>query len=117
MLRQRANSRGASPPGGCFKLPMPSASEWGTFCRGDGPKEGAIASGGHEPPGNPVQFPDSHSIPTSIPSEFPRLDVRGRAPGQDEIDAVIQTTSTSNVRRVDFGGCGPPQRPSGFIGG
>ena len=92
---------------------MPSASESGTFCRGDGPKEGAIASGGHEPPGNPVQFPDSHSIPTSIPSEFPRLDVRGRAPGQDEIDTVIQTTSTSNVRRVDFGGCGPPQLRAG----
>ena len=43
-----------------------------------GPKEGAIASGGHGPQGNPVQFPDSHSIPTSIPSEFPRIDVSGR---------------------------------------
>ncbi len=25
------------------------------------------------------------------------------------VDAAIQTTSTSKVRRVDFGGCGPPQ--------
>src|SRR6266436_6665986 len=39
--------------------------------------------------GNPVQFPNSHSIPTSIPSEFPRIDVSGRALGQDEIDAAI----------------------------
>ena len=51
----------------------------------------------------------SHSIPTSIPSEFPRIDISGRALGQDEMDAAIQTTSTSKVRRVDFGGCGPPQ--------
>ena len=28
--------------------------------------------------------------------------------GQDEIDAAIHTMSTSNARRVDFGGCGPP---------
>src|ERR1700687_4567613 len=39
-------------------------------------------------------FPDSHSIPTSIPSEFPRIDVSGRGLGQDEIDAAIQTTSS-----------------------
>src|SRR5207302_10380123 len=52
----------------------------------------------------------SHSIPTSIPSEFPRIDISGRALGQDEMDAAIQTTSTSKVRRVDFGGCGPPQQ-------
>jgi hypothetical protein len=85
-----------------------SASESGTLCRGDGPKEGAITSGGHGLQGNPVQVPDSHSIPTSIPSEFPRIAFSGRALGQDEIDAEIQTTSTSKVRRVDFGGCGPP---------
>ena len=40
----------------------------------------------------------------------PPIDVSGRAFGQDDIDAAIQTTSTSKVRRVDFGGCGPPQR-------
>lgn len=28
---------------------------------------------------------------------------------QDGIDAAIQTTSTSKVRRVAFGGCGPSQ--------
>jgi len=78
-----------------------------------GPKEGAIASGGHGPQGNPIQFPDSHSIPTSIPSEFPRIDISGRALGQDEMDVAIQTTSTSKVRRVDFGGCGPPQPSAG----
>jgi len=85
-----------------------SASESGTLCHGDGPKEGASASGGQGLQGNPVQVPDSHSIPTSIPSEFPYIDVGGRALGQDENDPTIQTTSTSKVRRVDFGGCGPP---------
>src|SRR6266851_603738 len=95
------------PPGLCRRLLGRPASESGTLCHVDGPKEGAIASGGHGPQGNPVQFPDSHSSPTSIPSEFPRIDVSGRALGQDEIDAAIQTTSTPKVRRVDFGGCGP----------
>ncbi len=61
--------------------------------------------------GTPVQVLDSHSIPTSIPSEFPRIAFSGRAPGQDQIDAAIQTTSTSKVRRVDFGGCEPLQPP------
>ena len=83
------------------------ASESGRLCQGDGLNEGAIVSGGHGPQGNPVQFPDSHFIPTSIPSEFPRIAVNGRALGQDEIGAPIQTTSTSKVRRVDFGDCGP----------
>src|SRR5215467_5842185 len=59
--------------------------------------------------GNPVQFPDSHSIPTSIPIEFPRIDVSGRVLGQDGMDSAIQTASTLKVRRVDFGGCGPSQ--------
>jgi hypothetical protein len=27
------------------------------------------------------------------------------------MDSAIQTTSTSKVRRVDFGGCGPVQSP------
>jgi TonB family protein len=53
-------------------------------------------------------FEQSHCIPTSIPSELPRIAVSGRVLGQDEIDAAIQTTSTSKVRRVDFGDCGPP---------
>ncbi len=75
------------------------------------PTDGATAAGGHGPQGNPAQFPESRSTPTSIPSEFPSIDVSGRALGQDEIDAAIQTTSTSKVRRVDFGGCGPVQSP------
>jgi hypothetical protein len=41
-------------------------------------------------------------IPTLIPSEFPRIDVGGRALGQAEKDPAIQTTSTSKVRRVDY---------------
>src|SRR5439155_13301144 len=61
-----------------------------------GPKEGAIASGGHGPQGNPIQFPDSHSIPTSIPSEFPRIDISGRA-----LPRHLRTP-TSSARR------GPP---------
>ena len=83
-------------------------SKFGTLCQGDGLNEGAIVSGGMDLRENPVQFLDSHCIPTSIPSEFRRIAVNGRALGQDEIGAAIQTTSTSKVRRVDFGDCGPP---------
>src|SRR6266851_5443343 len=53
------------------------------------------------------RVPTPRAIPTSIPSEFPRIDISGRALGQDEMDVAIQTTSTSKVRRVDFGDCGP----------
>jgi hypothetical protein len=42
------------------------------------PLSGAVADGGHE---NPVQVPDSHRIFTSIPSEFPRIAVRGKGFG------------------------------------
>jgi hypothetical protein len=76
------------------------------------PRGAATAAEGHGPQGNPVQFPDSHRIPTSIPSELPRIAVSGRVLGQDEIDAPIQATSTSKVRRVDFGDCGPAQQPN-----
>src|SRR6266446_5260833 len=51
---------------------------------------------GTDPPGKP----------SPIPREFRRIDVSGRALGQDEMDSAIQTTSTAKVRRVD-GGCGP----------
>ena len=56
-------------------------------------------------------------IPTLFPHRFPvnsraLTSVEG-ALGQDDIEAAIQTTSTSKVRRVDFGGCGPSQ-PSKF---
>ncbi len=85
--------------------------ESGRLRHGDGAHgRGDRATGGHGPQGIPVQFPDSHSIPTSISSEFPRIDVTGRALGKDEKDPAIQTTSTSKMRRVDFGGCGPPRR-------
>jgi len=52
-------------------------------------------------------------IPTPFPHRFPvnspaLTSVEGLL-GQDEIDAAIQTASTSKVRRVDFGGCGPAQ--------
>jgi hypothetical protein len=52
-------------------------------------------------------------IPTPFPHRFPLnshalTSVEGLL-GQDELDAAIQTTSTSKARRVDFGGCGPPQ--------
>jgi len=65
--------------------------------------------------GTSVRFPHSQGIPTSIPSEFPCIDVNGSAHGQDEMGLAIQTTSASKVRRGDFGDCGPPQpnNPSG----
>src|SRR6266446_6537897 len=92
-------------PSGCgigsCGVPRPSLAAYVT---GMGPTDGATAAGGHGPQGNPVQFPDSHSMPTSIPSEFSRIAFSGRAPGQDEIDLAIQTMSTSKARRVDFGG-------------
>ena len=43
--------------------------------------EGAIVSGNHGPQRNPVQFPDPHCIPKSIPSEFPRIAVNGEGSG------------------------------------
>jgi hypothetical protein len=100
-----------SPPGracgsGSGGARCPSLADYVTVT---GPKNG----GGRGSHGNPFPFPDSHSIPTSISNEFPRIDVGGGLLGQDEIDAAIQTTSTSKVRRVDFGVCGPPQPPVG----
>src|SRR6266436_5827946 len=59
---------------------------------------------------------NSH-IPTVFPHRFPAnshalTSVEGS--GTDEMDSAIQTTSTSKVRRVDFGGCGPNCRCGGF---
>jgi hypothetical protein len=98
---------------GSSGVPRPSLAPYVT---GMGPTDGATAAGGHGPQGNPVQFPDSDSIPTSSPSEFPRIYISGRALRQNEIDAAIQTTSTSKVSRVDFGGCGPAQPPKSDVG-
>ena len=81
-------------------VPRPSLPSYvtGTWAR-----DGATDAGGYG-----LRDTRSNSqIPTSIPSEFPRIDISRRALGQDEIDAAIQTTSTSKVRRVDFGGFGP----------
>src|SRR5215475_7551113 len=57
--------------------------------------------------GNPVQIPDSHSIPHRFPANFHALPSVEWLWGRDEIGAAIQTTSTSKVKRVDFGDCGP----------
>ena len=97
-------------PSGCgigsCGVPRPSLAAYVT---GMGPTDGATAAGGHGPQGNPVQFPDSHSMPTSrFPVNSHALTSVEGLLGQDEIDAAIQTTSTSKARRVDFGGCGPP---------
>ena len=51
---------------------------WAVMSRGWGPPTGRPLPEAHGPQGNPVQFPDSHSIPISIPVEFPRIDVSGR---------------------------------------
>ena len=77
-----------------------------------GPTDGATAAGGHGPQGNPVQFPDSHSMPHRFPLNSHALTSVEGLLGQDEIDAAIQRTSTSKARRVDFGGCGPLHPPS-----
>ena len=44
-----------------------------------GTTDGAPVAEDHGPQGNPVRFPDSRSIPTSIPSEFLPIDISGRA--------------------------------------
>jgi len=87
-----------------FRVRVWQITSWGRGSRTGRPRR--RRSG---PQGIPVQFSDSHSIPTSISSEFPRIDVSGRALGKDEKDPAIQTTSTAKLRRVDFGGCGPLQ--------
>src|SRR5712691_4672035 len=56
--------------------------------------------------GDPVRFPLSHEILTSIPTEFPGVETGGGARSGWMTD---QTTSTTKVRRVDFGDCGPLQ--------
>jgi hypothetical protein len=67
--------------------PVPSApgvagvQVWEVMSRGWGPRTGRPLPEAMVPQGNLVQFPDSHSIPTSIPIEFPRIDVSGRTLG------------------------------------
>ena len=48
---------------------------------------------------------------TPIPTEFQRIDVSGRALGQDEMARRFRPRLPRRVRRVDFGGSGPPQPP------
>jgi hypothetical protein len=52
-----------------------------------GPTDGATAADTMVLKETPVQFPDSHSTPTSSPVEFPCI----------ELDAAIQTTSTAKA--------------------
>jgi hypothetical protein len=81
---------------------------WEVMSRGWGPRTGRPAAGGHGPQGNPVQFPDPTPFPHRFPVNSHALPSVEGLVGQDEIDAAIHTMSTSNARRVDFGGCGPP---------
>ena len=88
---------------------------WQLVSRGWGPRTGRPL-----PEAMVLKETRSNSqIPTPFPHRFPLnshalTSVEGLL-GQDEIDAAIQTTSTSKARRVDFGGCGPTVvTPSGF---
>ena len=91
-----------------------SASESGRLRHRDGTHgRGDRAARGHDPERIPVPFPDSHSIPTLISSEFPRIDVCGRALRKDEKAPAIQDDVYLEGGRVDVGGCGPPQPPVG----
>src|SRR5258708_8921140 len=81
--------------------------------RGWGPRTGRPL-----PEAMVLKEPRSNSqIPTPFPHRFllnshALTSVEGLL-GQDKIDAAIQTMSTSKARRVDFGGCGPLQPPTG----
>jgi hypothetical protein len=70
---------GNSRPGALWhRAPGRTASESRRLRHGDGAHgRGDRAAGGPGPQGNPVQFPHSQCIPTSIPSEFPRIEVGG----------------------------------------
>ena len=70
---------GNSRPGALWhRAPGRTASESGRLRQGDGAHgRGDRAVGGPGPQGDPVQFPHSQCIPTSIPSEFPRIEVGG----------------------------------------
>src|SRR5260370_32826349 len=65
----------------------------------------------HWLPGKPVRFQLSHEVLTSIPTKFPCVEAGGRCVGQDPAGVADQTTSATEVRRVDIGGCGPLQPP------
>src|SRR5262249_54507087 len=84
-----------------------AVSEFGRLRHRDGTHgRGDRAAGGHDPERIPVPFPDSHSIPTLISSEFPRIDVCGRALRKDEKAPAIQDDVYLEGGRVDVGGCG-----------
>jgi len=83
--------------------------EWPLMSRGWGPRTGRPL-----PEAMVLKETRSNSqIPTLLPHRFP-LNSHAFTSGEgllgrDEIDAAIQTMSTSKARRVDFGGCGPSQ--------
>jgi hypothetical protein len=111
----RNDDRGRECPASAAQRQAPSAR---SASRGWGPRTGRPAAGGHGPQGNPVQFPDPTPFPHRFPVNSHALPSVEGLVGQDEIDAAIHTMSTSNARRVDFGGCGPPycQVPGGHDG-
>ena len=83
---------------------------WAVMSRGWGPRTGrplpeAIWSLNETRSNSQIPTPCPHRCPLN---SHALTSVEGLV-GQDEIDAAIQTTSTSKARRVDFGGCGPPQ--------
>jgi len=105
-LMARNDDRGRECPASAAQRQAPSAR---SASRGWGPRTGrplpeamvlkGIRSNSQIPTSFPLRFPlNSHAL-TSVEGLL----------GQDEIDAAIQTTSTSKARRVDFGGCGPAQ--------
>ncbi len=65
----------------CLCAPVGRRPSLAAYVTRMGPADGATVAGRHGPQGNLGQFPDSHSIPASIPIEFPRIDVSGRTLG------------------------------------
>ena len=60
--------------------------------------------------GNLIRFPYSQGRPTTIPAGFPFIEAATTEIGRYETSRVDDyTTSTLKAKRVDFGGCGPPQ--------
>ncbi len=114
--RAPARARGAGdprPPAGSpaprstpRRLPRPSCAASGAGGAGRSRCK-AASSTECGPGGNPVRFPFSQDIPRSIPTQFPCDEISGNQ-GPEEMKLGNQTASTSKVRRVDFGDCGPP---------
>jgi len=119
-MAARANASNESFDNEPLHLPIRSrrpASESGSLRHADGARgrgDRCRTPWSSRKPGPIPRFPLHSRIDSQV--NFPPIDVSGRALGQDEVDAAIQTTSTAKVRRVDFGGCGPlqPLTPRGW---